>query len=196
MKKALRIILIVVLISGVVGFFAYLALKERSKPVLYNTESPFVTNIIQKTVATGSIVPRKEILIKPQQVSGLIDELFVEPGDKVVQGDLIAKIRVVPDISQLNAAENRFKRAKIAFEDSEIIYKRQKQLRDNGVIAELDFQQFDVNYKNAKAEMEAAENNLEIVKEGVIKKAGKRTHLFDQLFRVWCSMYQWKLGIL
>ena len=97
MKKFLKILGIVIII-GVFGYTIYfLYQKSQTEPVVYETESPTVTNIIKKTTATGSVVPRKEIEIKPV-VSGIIDELYIQEGDKVKKGDLLAKIRIIPNI--------------------------------------------------------------------------------------------------
>ncbi len=112
MKKVFRISLIVILIGSGIFVFIYLAGKNKKAPVIYETQSPFVTNIIKKTVATGSIVPRKEIEIK-SQVPGIIEEIYVESGQMVKQGDLVAKVRVIPEMRELNSAEARLKQAKI-----------------------------------------------------------------------------------
>ena len=171
MKKVFRISLIVILIGSGILVFAYLAGKNKKAPVVYETQSPFVTNIIKKTVATGSIVPRKEIEIK-SQVPGIIEEIYVEPGQMVKQGDLVAKVRVIPEMRELNSAEARLKQAKIKFEDAKKVYERQKKLFDDGIIPELEFQQYIVAFDNAKTELEAADNNLQIIKDGVTKSKG------------------------
>ena len=134
-----------------------------------------MTSIIKKTVATGSVVPRKEIEIKPQ-VSGIVEELFIEAGKKVRSGDVIARVRIIPDLVNLNNAEARVDRAKIAFEDARTNYDREKKLLSDGVIAAAEFQQADVAFKNARQEVDASESNLELIKEGVNKKSGKVTN--------------------
>ncbi len=153
----------------------YLYKKSNAKPFIYQTEQAFTTNIIKKTVATGSVVPRKEIEIKPQ-VSGIVEEIFVEAGKKVHEGDIIARVRIIPDLVNLNNAEGRLEKAKIAFEDAKINYDREKKLLNEGVIAIAEFQQADVSFKNATQEVDAAEANLELIKEGVNKKSGKVTN--------------------
>ena len=175
MKKILKIVFGVVIIAIFIGTIVFLYNRSKSKPVVYETESPFISNIVKKTVATGSIVPRKEIEIKPQ-VSGIIQKIYVEPGNKVKKGDLIAKVKVIPNMINLNNAENRLNRAKISLSDAEKIYKRQKKLFNDGVIAEGEFQQYDLSYLNSKEELDAAENNYQIIKDGVSKKAGQSTN--------------------
>jgi len=175
MKKILKIVFGLVIIVIFIGTIVFLYNRSKAKPVIYKTESPFVTSIEKKTVATGSIVPRKEIEIKPQ-VSGIIQEIYVEPGNKVKKGDLIAKVKVIPNMINLNNAENRLNRAKISFTDAEKIYKRQKQLYTDGVIAEGEFQQYELSYLNSKEELDASENNYQIIKDGVSKKADQSTN--------------------
>jgi HlyD family secretion protein len=143
--------------------------------VEYETTQPIKTEIIKSTMATGSVVPRKEIMIKPK-VSGIVEELYVEAGDMIKNGDLIARIKIIPDMVSLNNAQSRLNRAKIGFEDSKRQYERQKDLLDQGVIARAEFDPYDLAYKNAIEEVEAAENNLELIKEGQTKKAGSVTN--------------------
>ncbi|HTX89423.1 MAG TPA: efflux RND transporter periplasmic adaptor subunit, partial [Bacteroidales bacterium] len=104
------------------------------------------------------------------------EEIYVEAGKKVHNGDVIAKVRIIPDLVNLNNAESRLERAKIAFDDAKINYDRQQKLLNEGVIAQADFQQTQVLYKNASEEVNAAESNLELIREGVNKKSGKTTN--------------------
>jgi len=182
MRKILRISFIVILVGGGIAVFIYLANKEKKSSVIFETQSAFVTNIVKKTVATGSIVPRKEIEIKPQ-VPGIIEEIYVEPGQMVKQGDLVAKVRVIPEMKELNSAEARLKQANIKYEDAKKVYERQKQLFDEGIIPELEFQKYKVAFDNAKAEREAADNNLQIIKEGVTKSKGSTNTLIRSTIR-------------
>jgi len=175
MKKILRISLLVIISIVFIWTIVFLYQKSEKKPVLYNTEKPFISDITKKTVATGSVVPRKEIEIKPK-VSGIIQTLYVEPGDMVKKGDLIAKVKIIPNMISLNNAETRLKQANIKFKDVKLIFKRQKELFDKGVIAQAEFQKNELNYQSAKEEVEAAENNLQLIKEGVLKKSGKATN--------------------
>jgi HlyD family secretion protein len=175
MKKIIRIALLVVVLAIFIVTIVYLYNKSKEKPVVYQTEKPFTTTIIKKTVATGSVIPRKEIEIKPQ-VSGIVEEVFVEAGKTVHQGDILARVRIIPDLVNLNNAEARLERAKISFEDSKMNYDRQEKLFKSGVISAVDFQQTQVAFKNAKQEVDAAEANLELIREGVNKKSGKTTN--------------------
>jgi HlyD family secretion protein len=169
MKKTIFIISAIVIAALLVYTLFYLYGKSQEKPVAYHNDKAIITDIIQKTVATGTVKPRKEIDIKPV-VSGIIVELFIEPGVLVKQGDLLARVKVIPDMVTLNNAENRVERAEIAIDNATIDYERNKKLFDQGVISYADYQPFDLARRNARAELDAAEDNLKIIREGVSKK--------------------------
>lgn len=175
MKRIIKIVLLLVVLIIFAATIIYLYSKSQEKPVVHSTETPFITDIIKKTVATGSVIPRKEIEIKPQ-VSGIVEEVFVEAGKKIRQGDVIARVRIIPDLVNLNNAEARLERAKIAYDDAKISHDRQEKLFRQDVISAADFQQADVLLKNARQEVDAAEANLELIREGVNKKSGKVTN--------------------
>lgn len=175
MKKVLKIGLLVLVVCSIFGTMFYLYQKSKKKPVVYEVKSPFISNIVKKTVATGSVVPRKEILIKPQ-VSGIIEELFILAGNQVKKGDLIARVKIIPNMVELNNAESRLNKAKINFEDAKTVYERQKKVFEQGVIPMAEFQQYKLTYMNAMEEQETAESNLQLIKEGVSKKQGGVTN--------------------
>ena len=105
MKKVLFIILGLVLAAAIVGSLVLVYNKSKKRDAIYKTESAFVSDLVKKSVATGSVIPRHEIAIKPQ-VSGIIEEIYVEPGDQVLKGDLIAKVKIIPDMVALNSSES------------------------------------------------------------------------------------------
>jgi HlyD family secretion protein len=170
MKKVIRIIIIVVILGVFAGTLGFLYSKSRSKPVIYETTQAFHTDIIRKTVATGSVVPRNEIEIKPT-VSGIIDQIYVVEGDMVTTGQVLARVRIVPNMVSLNAAESRVNRARIALEEARINFNRQQQLFEREVIAESEFIPFRIAMKNAEEEMATAENNLQLIRDGVSKSS-------------------------
>ncbi len=175
MKKFFRIFIIVIIV-GVVGWtFYFLYQKSQKPPTQYALKKPSYDEIISKTVATGSVVPRKEIEIKPQ-ISGIIEELMVEPGDKVTVNQVIAKVRIIPDMVTLNQAEARVKQSKINLEDAKLDFERQKGLYEKEVITRSEFQKARIAYETAETEVETAEDNLQLVKEGVTKKSGSATN--------------------
>ena len=169
-------ILMIVIILGVFGYtLYYLWDKSKEEPVVYKTETPFVTNIIKKTVATGSVVPRKEIDIKPV-VSGIISDIYVQEGQMVKKGDLIAKIRLIPNMINLNNAVSRVDQAKINLKEAKRNYDRQHELLVKGVIARADFDAVETKYSIAQEELQTAQENLQLIREGQIKKKGAPTN--------------------
>jgi HlyD family secretion protein len=172
MKKFIRIGVLVLFVLLVIFGFFYLYNKSKTKVILYETKAPVIDNIIQKTVATGKVTPRKEIAIKPQ-VSGIIAELYVEPGKIVKKGDLLAKIKIIPDMVALNEADSRVNRAKLQLEDAKLVYERQKKVYEQGVIPEAEFQKVRLEYNSAIENEESAENNLQLIQEGITKKSGQ-----------------------
>ncbi|HON17599.1 MAG TPA: efflux RND transporter periplasmic adaptor subunit [Salinivirgaceae bacterium] len=175
MKKIIKRLALVMVIGLFVYTIFFLYEKSKPKPIVYNIEQPFFTTIENKTVATGKIVPRKEVEIKPR-ASGIISELYVEPGDLVKVGKPLAKIKIVPDMISLNNAESRLDKAKIAFEDAQRLYNRQKQLFDQKVIAVAEMEQAEVALKNAKAELQSAEDNLKLIREGISSRSSEQTN--------------------
>lgn len=165
MKKLFMIVVGVVMLSLFAGTLYYLWSKTEEPPQTYETAKPFVTDIVKKTVATGSVIPRKEVDIKPQ-VSGIVDTIYVEPGDQVKDGDLIARIRIIPNMLSLSQAETRVNQARIALEDAELDLERNRSLRDDGIIADADFQSVELAWKDAREELDAALDNLEVIRRG------------------------------
>lgn len=170
MKKILRILLFIFIGVVFIGTLVFLYNKSKKKPVVFQHSAPFVTNIIRKTVATGSVVPRKEVEVK-SKVSGIIEKIFVEAGQVIKEGDLIARIKVIPDMVNLNNAESRVERANISLNDTKINYERNKKLYELKVISESEFQPYKTAYETAKEELDAANSNLELIRDGVTKKA-------------------------
>jgi len=175
MKTALKVLLVLVISAIFIGTIYFLYNKSKAEPVVYETTKPFVTDIIKKTVATGSVVPRKEIEIKPK-ISGIIEEIFIEAGQYVNKGDVVAKVTVIPDMVSLNNAESRVNRAEINLENAKRNYDRQKQLFEQNVISRNDFETYELTYMSAMEEQEAAQNNLQLIREGQTKEAGKETN--------------------
>ncbi len=171
MKKVLKIVIGIIILVVFVGTIVYLYKKSQAKPVIYETTSAQVTSIVKKTVATGKVVPRKEIEIKPQ-VSGIISELYVEAGQKVRKGDMIAKVRIIPNMVSLNEAESRVNRAKISLDNAQQNYNREKPLYDGRIIPLAEMQTYEVALKNAQEDLDAAENNLQLIRDGISKTSG------------------------
>jgi HlyD family secretion protein len=175
MKKIFKILGIVILAGIFGGTIYFLYSKSKKAPEIFETKSPFVSSVVRKTVATGSVVPRKEIEIVPQ-VSGIIDELYIVAGDFVKKDQVIAKIKIIPDMVNLNNAENRLNRAKLNADDAKIDFDRQQKLFDQKVISYEEYKRAKVTYDASREELSAAENNLDLIKNGVTKKASTATN--------------------
>ena len=130
MKRLFKIFLLILVIAVFAGTLVFLYQKSRKKPVVYKTGNVSMTTIVKKSVVTGTINPRKEIEIKPQ-IIGIIDEIYVQAGDLVKEGDLIAKIRVTPNMVTLNNAKTRLEQARIALDDAKATYERQKRFYES-----------------------------------------------------------------
>lgn len=174
MSRTATIVILSIILIAVIGGAMFLYSKNQQPDIVFETEEPFYTDIVKKTVATGSIVPRKEIEIKPQ-VSGLISKLYVEEGAIVKRGDLIASIEIVPDMVSLNNAENRVRRARISLTNAEREYNRSKQLFDEGVISDIAFRQVELDFSNGKEEVTAATDNLDLIRKGSTSRSGRNS---------------------
>lgn len=175
MKTFIKI-MVIFLILGIFGYtLYYLWDTSKEKPVVYQTETPFYTDIINKTVATGSVVPRKEVEIKPV-VSGVISKIYVSEGAMVKKGALIAKIRLIPNMIALNNANSRVDQAKINFTNAKRSYGRQFTLLRKGVIAKAAFDVTETKYDIAREELQTAIENLQLIKDGQIQKKGAPTN--------------------
>ncbi len=168
MKKSVTIFVLVAILVSFSGAMYYLYQKNAEDPTIYETETPTRQDIVKKTVATGSILPLEEVLIKPN-ISGVIEEIYVEGGDYVKTGDLVARIKVVPNLSALNDAKNAIADAKITLDDQLRNYKRQQQLFDRGVISQADMDRAQVAYDQAKQGYAAANQRYDIVRTGTTR---------------------------
>lgn len=176
MKRFLIVLTIIIIAGLFIGTIYFLYQKSEEPPVVFETDKPFKTDIVKKTIATGSIVPRKEVALK-SQVSGVVEKLYVEEGADVKVGDLVARIRIIPNVVALNNAQAQLQTARINFENAEKELNRQKELFDEKVISEFDYNQFLLDYKLREQEVSAAENNLELIREGSSQKSGTVSNL-------------------
>ncbi|SDQ26869.1 efflux RND transporter periplasmic adaptor subunit [Flagellimonas zhangzhouensis] len=165
MKKSVTIAILLLIVVVFGGSMYYLYQKNSEDPVVYQTEVPSTQTIVKKAVATGSILPLEEVLIKPN-ISGVIEEIYVEGGDYVKSGDLLAKIKVVPNLSALNDAKNAIDEAKIGLDDQRRNFERQSALFGKGVISQTDLERAQVTFDQAKQAYAAANKRYDIVKTG------------------------------
>jgi HlyD family secretion protein len=167
---------LLLLLLGTFGWtIRFLYLKSEKVPVDIKTTTPVQTDIIQKTVATGSILPRKEIFMK-SQVSGIIEKIYVQAGQTIHQGDVIAKIKIIPNMVNLNGAETRLNQAKISYDNTKLEYERNKKLYEESIIPKAEFQGYELKFNSSKEELDAAQNNLDLIREGVTKSSGIATN--------------------
>jgi HlyD family secretion protein len=185
MKRTKTVIILVVIVAVFATALIYLWKKNQEDPITYITESPTEETIIVKTVATGSIVPKEEVLIKPN-ISGIVEEVYVEAGQYVKSGDLIAQIRVIPNVSSLTSAKNNIasnqtalQTAKINLQTQQSNYDRQKALFDKGVISANEFEGIKNTYLQTKQSVEQAQinvtgsrQNFDIIKTGTTSGMG------------------------
>lgn len=185
MKRTRTVIILVVIIVAFTAALYYLWQKNQEDPITYATQQASKKTIVVNTVATGSIVPMEEILIKPN-ISGVIEEVYIEAGEYVNSGDLIAKIRVIPNVSSLTSAKNNIasnqtslQTAQINLQTQQSNYDRQKALFEKGVISANDFEAINNSYLQAKQSVEQARINLtqsrqnyDIIKTGTTSGLG------------------------
>lgn len=149
-----------------IGTFVFLWIKSRPQPISYEEFQPTVNDIRKTTVVTGKIEPRNEVNVKPQ-ISGIIAEIYKEAGQMVTVGEVIARIKVIPDESQLSAAQARVRLANINVRQAQVDYQRVKTLFDKGLVAGSEYDQKRQAYQQAQEEVRSAKNNLEVVRDGV-----------------------------
>lgn len=169
MKKILKIALLVLVGILILWTFVFLYNKSRPKVVVYETVSPTVASLEKSTVATGKVEPRDEVLIKPQ-ISGIIDAVYKEAGQMVAKNEVIARVKVIPELGQLNSAESKVRITEISYKQAETDFSRTQKLFKDGLISNEDFEKGKVSYEQAKEEFENSKDALDIIKEGITKK--------------------------
>lgn len=168
MKKYFKFIVAAIIALIFIGTFVFLYVKSLPQPVAYNEFTPKIADIRKTTVVTGKIEPRNEVAIKPQ-ISGIISELLKEAGNTVKEGEVIAKVKVIPDMGQLSSAQSRLRLANINVKQARTDYEREKVLYDKGLVSADEYDKIAQAYRQAKEEVAAAEDNLQVVRDGVSK---------------------------
>lgn len=170
MKKYLKITLLVIVAAIFVGTFVFLYQKSKPKTTIYEVVTPEVVDLQKTTVATGKVEPRDEILIKPQ-ISGIVDEVYKEAGETIKKGEVIAKVKVIPELGQLNSAESRVRLSEISAAQAETDFGRVKKLYTDKLISKEEYEKSEVTVKQSREEVQAAKDALEIIKEGITKNS-------------------------
>ncbi len=166
MKKAFRYIIIAIVVIVVVGTFVFLFRNSRPKAVSYQELEATVMDIRRTTVVTGNIEPRNEVEIKPQ-INGIISEIYKEAGQQVQENEIIAKLKVIPDMSSLSSAESRVRLAEINLKQAQIDFEREKALYDKDLVSAEEYDQVYQALKQADEERLAAQDALEVIRDGV-----------------------------
>ena len=172
MKKYSKLIIAAIIAMIFIGTFVFLWQKSQPKEVVYNEFTPKLDSIQKTTIITGKIEPRNEVNIKPQ-ISGIISELYKEPGDYVNAGDVIAKVKVVPEMGQLSSAEMRVRLAEINLKQAQTDFQREENLFNQKLVSADEFDKIKVALDQAKHEKVAAEDALQVVREGFSKSNAK-----------------------
>ena len=165
MNKTVKIIFGIVALILLVYVLKYFKDSNAKEVIDYKTELPFYSTLDTKTVATGKLNPEEEIELKPQ-ISGIIDQIFVEEGDLVRKGDLIAKIRVVPNEQALGSAKSRINTARLSFENAQTLFNRNKTLFEKGVISKQDFENSELSLNQSKESYDQSKDDYQIIKRG------------------------------
>jgi len=170
MKKILKYVIMALIAIVFIGTFVFLYQKSLPKVTEYEIITPERSTLEKTTIATGKVEPRDEILIKPQ-ISGIIAEVYKEAGEMVKSGEVIAKVKVIPELGQLNAAESRLRLAEMNAKQAENEYGRNEQLYKDKLISREEYERAEVSVKQSREELQAATDNLQIVKEGITKNS-------------------------
>ena len=168
MKKYSKLIIAAIVALIFIGTFVFLWQKSQPKKVVYNEFTPKMETIQKTTIITGKIEPRNEVNVKPQ-ISGIITELLKEPGQTVQQGEVIAKVKVIPDMGQLSSAEARVRLSEINLKQAQVNYNREENLYNQKLVSADEFDKIKQALHQAKEEKIAAEDALQVVRDGVSK---------------------------
>jgi len=171
MKKAVKISVLVLAGVFVVYTFYFLWKQSQPKPVVYEILTAEKRDIVKQTVATGDIEARTQIELKPQ-VNGIIDELRVEAGDKIKAGEIIALVKVIPDMSQLNQAQGKVETSIVDLDEKEREFRRAEALFEKGVISREEYDQYKAKVDEARENLITAQSQIEVITKGASSRSG------------------------
>lgn len=168
MKKFFKWGLLFLVALIFIGTFVFLYQKSRKKETSYQIVSPEVTDLYKSTIVTGKIEPRDEVLIKPQ-INGIIAEIYKKAGEQIRKDEVIAKVKVIPEMSSLNSAESSVRMAEINLRQTEKDYQRMKNLYEQKLVSEEEFDKARVTLEQNREELRNREDALNIIREGISK---------------------------
>lgn len=166
MKRVSKYILILLIAAVIIGTFVFLFNNSKPKVVQYTELTPECKDIARTTVITGKIVPRNEVNIKPQ-INGIIAELCKEAGQQVQKDEVIARLKVIPDMTSLSSAQSRVRLATINLEQAQVNYDRERALFDQHLVSAEEMDQVSQLLAQAKEERAGAQDALEVIRDGV-----------------------------
>ncbi len=170
MKRIIKWTFVILIVVGVISTFVFLWKRQQPQPVTYEIHCVERGNIEKRTIVTGKVEPRDEVAIKAQ-IQGIVAEIYKEAGQPVKNGEAIAKIKVVPDMQSLSTAESRVRLAEYNLKNVRKVFLRDSALFIKNVIAREEYDKSELEYTKAREELQTAQDNLSIVKEGVTAKA-------------------------
>ena len=166
MKKFSKYIVTALIALLIIGTFVFLYKQSRPAEVHYQELEATVTDIQRTTVVTGKIVPRNEVNVKPQ-INGIIAEIYKKAGEQVQENEVIAKLKVIPDMNSLSSAQSRVRLAEINLKQAQTNYDREKALYDKQLVSADEFEKVLQALNQAKEEKSAAQDALEVIRDGV-----------------------------
>lgn len=172
MKKILKIVGLCLIGAFVIFTFFFLWKQSQPVPIVYELVAPQQRDIVKKTVATGALEARVQVELKPQ-VTGIVDEIKVQAGDHVNIGDVVATIRVIPDMNQLNQAQNAVETAKIELKQTERNAQRCQNLYEQGVVSREENEQMQTSLSKARENLAAAQYQIDVITKGSSERSGK-----------------------
>lgn len=170
MKKYIRITVLVLIALIFIGTFVFLYRKSQPREDKYHIETPEITDLRQTTIATGKLEPRDEVQIKPQ-ISGIIAEVYKEAGETIKKGEVIAKVKVIPELGSLNSAESRVRLAELNGKQCETDLERMEKLYQSKLVSSEEYEKTLLAARQAREELQTAKDNLQIVKEGITQSS-------------------------
>ena len=166
MKKYFKIVIAALVALVFIGMFVFLWMKSQPKPDVYEEFTPEVMDLKKTTVVTGKIEPRNEVNVKPQ-ISGIIAEIMKEAGEHVQAGEVIARVKVIPDMQQLSSAQARVRLATVNAQQAKTDLDREQVLFDKGLVSADEYDKIRQTYRQAREEVTAANDQLQVVRDGV-----------------------------
>ena len=172
MKKTLRFLAFALIALVFIGTFAFLYKNSKPEKEVYQELTATVMDIDKTTVVTGKIIPRNEVAVKPQ-INGIIAELYKEAGEIVQENEVIAKLKVIPDMNTLSSAQSRLRLAEINLKQAKVNFDREKALFDKKLVSAEEYDQVSQALTQAEEERAAAQDALEIIRDGVSSSNAK-----------------------